>query len=342
MPELRKDPVLSRWVIISTERGNRPQIYRDDQPQPSDSKFCPFCPGNEYMTPPELYSAASAVETGGNGWRRLRVVPNKFPVLRIEGALERRGMGLYDRMNGVGAHEVVIETDEHIQPPRLQSEENLAAVFAAFRQRTLDLYRDERFEYIMIFKNHGMRAGASLDHPHSQLVALPIVPKRVMEELEGALAHWNEKKRCIFTDIIDQDAMIHVRMVYENERFAVFCPYASLVPFETWIVPKRQQAAFRTCGDDDIKALAEAMRVLLSKYCKALGDNFDYNYIIHTIPSDRWCRENMPLAHSAYQWHIEFYPKLTKTAGFEWGTEFYINHTLPEDAAKFLREAEVQ
>lgn len=340
MPELRKDPVLSRWVIISTERGNRPQFYVDEVPRQSDPADCPFCTGNEHLTPPELYSVSNRADSGKGGWS-LRVVPNKFPVLRIEGSLERRGQGLYDMMNGVGAHEVVIETERHSLSPCDQTAENLKAVFTAFRQRALDLYRDQRFEYIMIFKNHGMRAGASLDHPHSQLVALPIVPKRVLEELEGAVLHWKDKKRCIFTDIIDQEKMTGERLVYSNDRIAVFCPYASLVPFETWILPKRQQPAYRQATDEDIAALADAMSVLLKKYCKALGENFDYNYIIHTIPSDAWCRENMPLAFSAYSWHIEFYPKLTKSAGFEWGTEFYINHTLPEDAAKCLREAEV-
>ncbi len=338
MPELRKDPVLSRWVIISTERGNRPQFYVDEVARQSDPAECPFCPGNEALTPPELYSANSG--GGKNGWS-IRVVPNKFPVLRIEGSLERRGIGMYDMMNGIGAHEVVIESAEHSLPPSRQSADNLAAVFTAFRQRTLDLYRDERFEYIMIFKNQGMRAGASQDHPHSQLVALPIVPKRVLEELEGSVGHWREKKRCIFTDIIGQEESSKERMVYSNDLISVFCPYASLVPFESWILPKKQQPAFRKCTDADIAALADAMSVLLKKYSKALGENFDYNYILHTIPSDAWCRENMPLANSAYSWHIEFYPKLSKSAGFEWGTEFYINHTLPEDAAKALRDAEV-
>jgi len=338
MSELRKDPVLSRWVIISRERSNRPQVFKDTPAQLSDSGSCPFCPGNEHMTPPEVYSIRNGnAEEGDAGWS-LRVVPNMFPVLRIEGDLERRGVGMYDQMNGIGAHEVVIESRDHRRLLHEHPLEHIVEIFRAYRERMNDLLRDGRFEYIIVFKNQGMRAGASLDHPHSQIVALPIVPKRVMEEIHGSLQHWNQKKRCVYQDIIDQEMLMGERIVCENERFIVFCPYASIVPFETCILPKEHQPAYQRTSDDDHASLAEIIRELLNRYSRALGIDFDYNFIIHTVPSDQWCQENMPIANSVYRWHIEFYPKLSKTAGFEWGTEFYINPTPPEDAAAFLRE----
>lgn len=342
MPELRKDPVLSRWVIIAKERGSRPQFYEEPPPKASDPKLCPFCPGNEHMTPPELYAIRSngSPANGNHNWK-LRVIPNKFPVLRIEGGLDRRGVGMYDQMNGIGAHEVVVETEEHFKLLHNLPVLHIFEVFKAYRERMRDLMRDGRFEYIIVFKNQGMRAGASLDHPHGQIIALPIVPKRVMEEINGSAAHWNNKKRCIYKDIIDQELWSEQRIVLDDERFLVFCPYASLVPFETWIVPKIHEPAYQRVTDEELMSLAGVMRTLLAKYVRALGQDFDYNFIIHTLPSDGWCQDNMPIAPSAYRWHIEFYPKLSKTAGFEWGTEFYINPTPPEEAAAFLRDIEL-
>ncbi|MEP0815034.1 MAG: galactose-1-phosphate uridylyltransferase [bacterium] len=342
MPELRKDPILSRWVIISTERGNRPHAFQEEKEDLGDPKKCPFCPGNESTTPPEVYALRP---NGGNwgepGWT-LRVVPNKFPVLRIEGDLGRKGVGMYDMMNGVGAHEVIIESEDHFRLLHQHSPDHLTAIFRSYRDRMVDLFRDQRMEFILLFKNQGSRAGASLPHPHSQLIALPIVPKRVMEELQGAAAHWQLKKRCIFCDIIDQERLTGDRIVYENDEFFVFCPFASLAPFETMLLPKRHDSAFHDASDAQLAKLAEAMRVLIAKYYRALGDGLNYNYILHTTPSDKWCEENLQHAHSAYHWHIELFPRLTKTAGFEWGTGFYINPTPPEDAAAFLRDIGVE
>lgn len=337
MPELRKDPILSRWVIISTERGSRPNAFVEEPESVGEPETCPFCPGNESVTPPEVYSVRP---NGDEGWT-LRVVPNKFPVLRIEGELGRRGLGMYDMMNGIGAHEVIIESEDHYKLLHQHPVEHIALIFKAYRERMSDLFRDARFDFILLFKNQGRAAGASLPHPHSQLIALPIVPKRVDEELTGAANHWHLKKRCIYCDIIDQESWTKERVVFENEDFFIFCPYASLTPFETCLLPKRHDADFHKVTDVQIDRLAEAMRVLLTKYEKALGAGLSYNYVLHTTPSDRWCEENMPIAYSSYHWHIELFPRLTKTAGFEWGTGFYINPTPPEDAAAFLREIEV-
>ena len=204
MPELRKDPVVGRWVIISTERSRRPTNF----PPPTVEKtadFCPFCPGNEDKTPPEVL----AFRPGGGspntpGWS-VRVVPNKFPALQIEGTLDRRGEGLYDRMNGVGAHEVVIEGPEHSQDLADLPAEHIEQVLAAYRERVLDLHRDRRFRYVLIFKNHGAQAGATLEHTHTQLIATPIIPKILMEEIEGSRKYCELKERCVFCDIVQQE-----------------------------------------------------------------------------------------------------------------------------------------
>ncbi|HVA89114.1 MAG TPA: DUF4931 domain-containing protein, partial [Chloroflexota bacterium] len=201
MPELRKDPITGRWVIISSDRGKRPTDYGRAPVTTSDKGFCPFCYGNEGKTPPEIL--AYRPEGGPNtpGWT-VRVVPNKFPALGIEGELARQGEGVYDRMNGIGAHEVIIETPDHHLSLAALPTKNIEDVLWAFRDRMLDLKKDPRFRYILVFKNHGEQAGASLEHSHSQLIALPIVPRSILEQANGAKQYFDYKERCIYCDII--------------------------------------------------------------------------------------------------------------------------------------------
>ncbi len=205
MPDLRKDPITGRWVIISTDRQKRPNDFRLESATILGREHCPFCPGHEAMTPPEVLSYrtdGSAPNTPG--WN-VRVVPNKFPALQVEGNLDRQGEGMFDRMNGIGAHEVIIETPDHDRPLAMMSEQEIERVFWACRERMLDLKRDFRLRYILIFKNHGAPAGATLAHPHSQLIALPIVPELVREEIDGARQHFQFKERCVFCDIVHQE-----------------------------------------------------------------------------------------------------------------------------------------
>ncbi|MCS7280428.1 MAG: galactose-1-phosphate uridylyltransferase [Desulfobacterota bacterium] len=330
MPELRKDPVSDRWVIISEERGKRPIFVLDETPYTRPT-VCPLCPGNESMTPPEVF----AIRRDGSprdrpGWT-LRVVPNKFPALRIEGDLQKEGVGIYDRMNGIGAHEVIIETPDHDEHLFDMEIPKLADIFIAFRERCEDLVKDIRFRYIMVFKNYGQRAGASIDHSHSQLIALPIVPKIVSEEMAGALTHFRLKERCIFCDIIAQEKDEKTRVVFENDRFLAISPYASRFPFEIWILPKNHESHFeKHAQSNSYLSLAEIFSVILKKYDKGLKRP-PYNFIIHTSPLN-----TSYLPH--YHWHIEIIPRLTRLAGFEWGTGFYINPTPPEEATSFLRE----
>ena len=338
MPELRKDPVTGRWVIISTDRAKRPTDF-SREPVRMRGGFCPFCPGNESKTPPEVLAyrpqpdGGPAPERDTPGWR-VRVVPNKFPALGIEGNLDRQAEGMFDRMNGVGAHEVVIETPEHNLTLANLPIKRVEDVIWAFRDRIIDLRQDKRFKYILIFKNHGEPAGASLEHPHSQLIALPIVPRQVIEELQGAKQYYTYKERCAFCDVIHQEMDAGVRVVAENADFLTISPYAPRFPFETWILPKRHESAFENSTSQSYENLARAVQTLLAKGNLVL-DNPSYNFIIHTSPLQE-------ANNDYYHWHMEFMPKLTKVAGFEWGSGFYINPTPPEEAARFLREAPVE
>jgi UDPglucose--hexose-1-phosphate uridylyltransferase len=207
-------------------------------------------------------------------------------------------------------------------------------VFIAYKERMIDLTNDKRFKYMMVFKNHGSIAGASLDHSHSQLIALPIVPKRVTEEISGGLAYYKYKDRCIFCDIIAQEKEDGVRVVMENEKFIALSPYAARFPFEIWVLPKKHEPYYVAHEkEDSYFAIAETLSLILKKFDKLLNSP-PYNYIIHTTPSG-----NGDAPH--YHWHMEIIPRLTKMAGFEWGTGFYINPTPPEEATMYLRETAV-
>lgn len=329
MPELRKDPIIGRWVIIATERAKRPSAYTIKTEQKKGG-FCPFCPGNETHTPPEVLSYRPG-DTKKNtpGWW-IRVVPNKFPALQVEGQPKRMGLGMFDKMNGIGAHEVIVETPEHDLSIADLPNKQIQEILWAYRDRSIELRKDKRFRYILIFKNHGREAGASLDHPHSQLIALPIVPKRVQEEVAGAKKYFDYKERCVFCDIINQELDDNLRIVSENDNFLSFLPFASRFPFETWIIPKEHDCYFNDLQKNGVINLARILKETLRKIKYTLNDP-PYNFLIHTTPSETG-------SAPYYHWHIEIIPKLTHVAGFEWGTGFYINPTPPEDAAKYLSE----
>jgi UDPglucose--hexose-1-phosphate uridylyltransferase len=330
LPEIRKDPVTGRWVIIATDRSRRPADFSRQQVIPRGGRFCPFCPGNEHKTPPEILAFRQSGGPNEPGWT-LRVVPNKFPALRVEGDFDRQGEGLYDKMNGIGAHEVIIETPEHALTLSDMPEKRVEDIFWAFRDRILDLKKDRRMRYVLVFKNHGEAAGATLEHTHSQLIALPVVPRRVQEELEGSRRYYELKERCIFCDIMRQEINTGTRVVLETDNFLVICPYAARFPFEIWILPRRHFSHFEDSDVPTFRNLAWVVPVVLREIDSVL-EHPAYNFMIHTAPL-----QDPELPY--YHWHIELIPKLTKVAGFEWGTGFYINPTPPEESAKFLREA---
>jgi UDPglucose--hexose-1-phosphate uridylyltransferase len=330
MSELRKDPVVGRWVIISAERGRRPSDFGPEPTQPRLAS-CVFCPGFEDRTPPEILAGRPpGGRPNGPGWT-FRVVPNKFPALRIEGELEPSGEGPFDRMNGVGAHEVVIESPQHDATLAAMTADAVADVLLAFRERMLDLKKDPRFDYILIFKNHGEAAGASLEHPHSQLIALPIIPIMVREELVGAARYYEMKERCVWCDVLREERRGHRRLILDSDGFVALAPFAPRFPFETWLLPARHRSAYEESGVDELRALAGALVNLFRRITRLLN-NPPYNFMLHTAPL-----HEPQLEH--FHWHLEIIPKLTRVAGFEWGSGFFINPVAPEDAATVLREA---
>ncbi len=333
MPELRKDPVTGRWVIIATDRARRPSDFsREPVPKPREGSPCPFCYGAEHKTPPEVLAYRQGGGPNQSGWT-LRVVPNKFPALEIEGNLNREGEGMFDRMNGLGAHEVIVESPSHSASLIDLSEGQVEDVLWACRERIVDLKRDQRLRFIVVFKNHGSAAGASIEHSHCQLIALPVTPKRVREEIDGARGYFAFRERCVFCDIIHQESNAGVRMVTETEHFAALEPYAPRFPFETWILPKAHQSHFEDADASCFANLAWVLKSTLRKLDKVL-EQPAYNFVIHSSPIQEAQTQH-------YHWHIEIIPRLTRIAGFEWATGFYINPTPPEEAAKFLREVGV-
>lgn len=317
---------MGRWVIIAPERADRPSAFLRPVPE-TDAGLCPFCPGNESLTPPELLSRRE------NGTWTLRVVPNRYPALRTEIPMARAGVGMFDSMAGVGAHEVVIETREHRTTLASQPVAQIEAVLRSWQERMLDLARDVRLKSLIAFKNHGTPAGATLFHPHSQLIALPFVPEALQAELRGAQEHFAGKERCIFCDILAQEEREKDRMVLELDRAVALSPWAARSPFELWILPREHRSSFETAGPDDLGAVGDALRTLLRKIDVAL-EKPAFHLFLHTMP----LREP---PNDFYHWHLELKPVLTQQAAFEWASGCYINPTPPEEAASFLRQTEV-
>jgi len=326
MSELRRDPTTREWVIMATERAARPHSFRaPPRPRSTSREGCPFCPGRESETPPEVLVYA------GDGTWRVRVVPNLYAALNPEGSTERRMVdGHFMAMDGIGAHEVVIETPDHDRPIALMSDEEVLAVLRAYQERYLALREDPSVRFVVIFKNHGPRAGTSLEHPHSQIVATPIAPLRVRRKFEIATEHYDARGSCLYCDVAKWERQAGRRVVMENDGFLVVHPYASRSPFETWIFPKAERPCFADIEQEELRELATVLRTTLRKIYRALGDP-DFNYIVHTAPVE----DERKLY---FLWHIQIVPRLTTAAGFEMGSGIYINTALPEETARFMRE----
>jgi len=332
VPELRKDPVTDRWVILVPARE---KLSAFPQPDTEEQKagFCPFCYGSEDKTPAELLAyRRDGCGPNQEGWR-VRVVPNRFPALQAEGEVERSGHGLYDKMSGIGAHEVIIEHPSHEQGFATYDDRDVELILWAYRDRYIDLLADTRFKYLLIFRNSGKPAGASIDHPHSQLIATPVVPKRVNEELAGAARYYDYKERCVYCDMIRQEIDNGTRVVEENDAFVALCPFASRFPYELVIAPKQHQSDFAAITETELRLCAQLLRRTMARLLEAL-DNPPFNYMLHTAPTDA-----RKLDH--YHWHIEVVPRLTRMAGFEFGSGFYANPIPPEEAASRLNEVEL-
>jgi UDPglucose--hexose-1-phosphate uridylyltransferase len=336
VPELRKDPVDGTWVIVSTERCARPLAIRTKIPI-QETEPCPFCPGNETETPKEVF----ALRPGGSerdepGWQ-IRVFPNKYPALRLDGAVEERGDELFVRKDGVGVHEVIVETTVHDLHLADMDSGQLVEILKVYAHRIRALSCDPRIRCVLVFRNHGFLAGATKLHPHSQVVGLPRVPRRIERELEGAKAYHEVHKRCVFCDILHREIEEGTRILLENEGFVVLAPYASRIPYELAIYPRNHAARFEDEGEEGIRFLGEALKKSLGAVRNALGDP-SFHYIIHTAPvSSGSRREERSAQDAAFHWHIEILPRMTSLAGFEWGSGMYINIVSPEEATALLR-----
>lgn len=331
MSEFRKDPVTGRWVIIATERAKRPSDFKLSVEEKSNGP-CAFCGGHENETPKEIFFIGSSPSS----WD-VRVIPNMYPALRIEGNIDREGIGMFDMMKGIGAHEVIIETPDHNKELSDLSVDEIKKVLMAYKARIIDLERDKRLKYVLIFKNKGKEAGASLQHAHSQLIATPITPKRVKEELHGAKDYYEYKRRCVFCDYIKQETkLFKERLIKEDEHFVALAPFASSFPFEVWILPKKHSPDFSAIGDIEVEGFAAMLKDILNRIKNVLSDP-PYNYVLHMAPFRRPKTGYWESIDEDYHWYLEITPRITRLAGFELGSDFYINPTPPEIAAEILR-----
>lgn len=334
MSELRQDPTTREWVIIATERAKRPHEFSvpDSEARPAAlpeySEKCPFCPGHEHLTPPELFSLGDA---GGN-WQ-VRVVPNKFAALSPENDLARSHENTFRGISGYGHHEVLIETPLHNRYMALMEVEEVQRIMCAYRARYLALRADPKVQLIVVFKNHGRAAGTSIEHPHSQIVGVPVLPGGVRSRIEVAQRFFDDNGQCVYCKVLEDELEAKDRIVLEYDGFVAFQPFASRVPFETWIMPRSHTTSFGQITEEECRAIGPALKTVLAKLYHGLN-NPDFNVILQTAPVEY---EDA----SYYHWHIQILPRLTLQAGFELGSGIYVNSALPEQTAQFLREVQV-
>ncbi len=331
MSELRQDPITNEWVIIAKDRARRPHEFRSrtECPKVSPSpKTCPFCPGNESMTPGEVAAYRSGSKDSPGWW--VRVVPNRFPALTPEAADGRSEDPFFRFMPGVGRHEVIIETPEHNVPFPFLSDHQAEEVVLMYRDRYVALCADRAIKAVILFKNKGEAAGTSLEHPHAQIVGTPVVPEHIRDKYAVATRYYDDTGRCIYCDLVERERQAKVRIVFETGEFVAFHPFASRSPFETWLAPKRHVPSFGQISVESAKRFAHALKAVLGKLYRHLNDP-DYNILFHSAPIED---ENKPY----FLWHVRIIPRLTTVAGFEIGSGMYINTALPEETAAYMNE----
>jgi UDPglucose--hexose-1-phosphate uridylyltransferase len=334
--ELRKDFLLGRWVSVLSE-SKAPSEYDLSSNNKKEEDSCVFCTGRENEAPPEITSIrmpGTLINTPG-WW--VRALPSFKPVFQVEGDLGRRGVGIYDRMNSIGANEILIESPEHNVKPEDMGIEQMIRVIKLYKDRLADLKKDSRLRYILIYKNSGKNAGEVFSHPISYLMGTPVIPKKVKDELDNAKQYFNYKERCIFCDIIREELNVGERIILETRNFVAFCPYAAKFPFESWIIPKRHNCAFQEIAYEEIEDMGLILMSILKKLRRIFNDP-PFNYFLHTAPNMVPRRNHWHTLGEDFHWHLEIIPRLTRMSGFEWGSGFYILPTSPENAAKYLRE----
>jgi UDPglucose--hexose-1-phosphate uridylyltransferase len=335
--ELRKDPLLGRWIAVLSKSLPPSEYHQEKAPEHAQEDGCLLCAGRESETPEEIMLIPNPSPAASSGKWWTRVIPNFNPVFKVEGELGRKGEGMYDKMNSIGANEIIIESPQHNVQPEDLGLDQMARVIQTYRDRMADLENDSRLRYTLIYKNHGRAAGEQFGHPISHLASTPVIPKRVKEELDGAKHYFTYKERCIFCDVIREELRIGSRVVIETRYFTAFCPYASKFPFETWILPKKHNCTFLDIRPDEREDLALILSSVLKKL-RTLFPDLTYNYFIHSAPNRIPRKDHWHTLGEDYHWHLEIMPRFVRTSGFEWGSGFYILPTSPEDAAKYLRE----
>jgi len=333
MSELRRNRATKEWIIVATERAKRPHQFlvksRKEKLPPYDPT-CPFCPGNERKTPPEVYALRKKGSFPDQpGWR-IRVVTNKYPALDPKKKMAKITGKFFRTTSGVGKHEVIIETFQHNKSIATLSLKQVEEICLVYLRRYTALEKDRRFKLIIIFRNHGITAGTSLKHPHSQLIALPLVPASIRHLLEEAMRYYDDHGSCVFCDMTGEELTARKRIILENEKFVAFHPFASRTPFETWIVPRKHNAGFGNISQDEVKSMAMVLKYVLKKLYEKLGDP-DFNLLVRTAPlKDAF--------EDYYHWYVQILPRLTTPAGFELGSGVYINTSLPEETARFIKK----
>jgi len=337
--EVRKDYLLDRWVVIATERGRRPTDFAKQERQKAKTAVCSMCPGNEHMTPPAVLvylKSGRGIRKAKdkNGFRHknwlIRCVPNLYPAFipPREKISQRQIMKSDDLALAVGHHEVLVESPNHDEHPSDARISQLFHVINAYVDRLREFSKKPYVRYVSIFRNHGIEAGASLSHAHSQIIATPFIPKTLEDELKASRKFYERNGKCAFCDILEKE-LKGPRLIVESSKFVVFTPYASVHPLEFWIIPKEHKATLLDMSQSDLKAFAETLKSCLNGLKRLVNDP-PYNFGFHlTVNND---------ARRYYHWHLEVYPKLAIWAGFEKSTGMYINTVTPETAAESLRK----
>jgi UDPglucose--hexose-1-phosphate uridylyltransferase len=330
MPELRYERVTRTWVVIATERAKRPSDFISEQVPKREKQECPFCPGNEAETPPEVMAYRDEnTRPNTPGWR-VRVVPNKFPALDRNTGLSTRRRDFFHSLEAAGVHEVIIESPNHQDGFGVQKPEEILTALRAWQERYTELAYEKGIIYTQIFKNHGAVAGASLEHPHSQLIATPVVPSTVENRLASTQSYYQESGRCFYCDLLEAEEREGVRTVYRDEHVLAFCPFASRFPLEVWLLPRRHQETFLQATRAQLSALAQALHLVCRRLREGMKDP-PFNLILNSAPyrGGDW--------RASFHWYLELLPRLSIIAGFELGTGMFINPLPPEVAAEFYR-----
>lgn len=334
MPELRQNMATKEWVIIASERAARPEQFRIQAERtmdllPAYEPSCPFCPDNEHQSV-EIMRISDDPKLD---WQ-LRVVQNKYPALRPEGDLARCFDGIQRTMNGVGYHEVIVESRIHNTSPALESLDDVQRTLLAFQKRATVLREDPRVNHLVCFKNHGVRAGSSMAHPHAQIIGLPVTPQSIHVRTTEARHYFENTGRCVFCAMLEAELEAGERIIEANDSFVAFLPYAAYSPFHLWILPRRHSGCFREISQKELRELAQILQSVIQRLYVGLNDP-DYNYMLRA-PSH--AEEHTPYLH----WYVSVVPRVSQAAGFEFGSGMFINTALPEESARFLREQDTR